>query len=42
MPELEVYQDDIKKRSDEYCRNLIQLGQTGLLVISVMPSFFGD
>ncbi|MBQ7487138.1 MAG: DUF5107 domain-containing protein, partial [Clostridia bacterium] len=42
MPELEVYQDDIKKRSDEYCRNLIQLGQTGLLVISVMPSFFSD
>ena len=27
MPELEVYQDDIQKRSDDYCRRLIALGR---------------
>ena len=30
MPELEVYQDDIQKRSDEYCKHLICLGDKGL------------
>jgi hypothetical protein len=30
MPELEVYQEDIKKRSDDYCRLLISLGRRGL------------
>ena len=30
MPELEVYQDDIRKRSDDYCRRLIALGRKGL------------
>ena len=30
MPELEVYQDDIQKRSDDYCRRLIALGRRGL------------
>lgn len=30
MPELEVYQDDIQKRSDNYCRQLIALGNQGL------------
>ena len=30
MPELEVYQDDIQKRSDDYCRRMIRLGQRGL------------
>ena len=30
MPELEVYQDDIQKRSDEYCRRLTELGRKGL------------
>ena len=30
MPELEVYQDDIQKRSDAYCRRLIELGKRGL------------
>ena len=30
MPELEVYQDDIQKRSDDYCRRLIALGRKGL------------
>ena len=30
MPELEVYQDDIGKRSRDYCRKLITLGQKGL------------
>ena len=33
MPELEVYQDDIQKRSDEYCRRLIALGRKGLEII---------
>lgn len=30
MPELEVYQDDIQKRSDDYCRHMIALGNQGL------------
>ena len=30
MPELEVYQDDIQKRSDDYCRRLTALGRKGL------------
>ncbi len=30
MPELEVYQDDIQKRSDDYCHRLIALGRRGL------------
>ena len=30
MPELEIYQDDIQKRSDDYCRRLIALGRRGL------------
>ena len=30
MPELEVYQDDIQKRSDDYCRRLTALGDQGL------------
>ena len=30
MPELEVYEDDIQKRSDEYCRRLAALGKRGL------------
>ena len=30
MPELEVYQDDIQKRSDDYCRRLTALGYQGL------------
>lgn len=30
MPELEVYQDDIQKRSDDYCRRLTRLGYQGL------------
>ena len=30
MPELEVYQDDIQKRSDDYCRRLMALGHKGL------------
>ena len=34
MPELEVYQDDIQKRSDDYCRRLMHLGRQGLDVIS--------
>ena len=29
MPELEVYQDDIQQRSDDYCRRLIDLGRRG-------------
>ena len=31
MPELEVYQDDIQKRSDDYCRRMAELGRRGLL-----------
>ena len=30
MPELEVYQDDIQKRSDDYCRRMMDLGHRGL------------
>jgi len=30
LPELEVYQDDIQKRSDAYCRRLMALGHQGL------------
>lgn len=30
LPELEVYQDDIKKRNDDYCKMLISLGEKGL------------
>ena len=30
MPELEVYQDDIQKRSDDYCRRMMALGHKGL------------
>ena len=30
MPELEVYQDDIQKRSDDYCRRMTALGHRGL------------
>lgn len=30
MPELEVYQDNIQKRSDDYCKELIRLGKAGL------------
>ena len=30
MPELEVYEDSIKSRSDAYCRRLIELGRRGL------------
>ena len=33
MPELEVYQDDIQKRSDDYCRRLVALGRKGLEII---------
>ncbi|MBR3643600.1 MAG: DUF5107 domain-containing protein, partial [Parasporobacterium sp.] len=35
MPELEVYQDDIKKRSDDYCREMMRLGHKGLEKIGV-------
>ncbi|MBR6186586.1 MAG: DUF5107 domain-containing protein [Clostridia bacterium] len=30
MPELEVYQDDMQKRSDDYCRRMMALGRRGL------------
>ena len=30
MPELEVFQDDIQKRSDDNCRRMIALGLKGL------------
>ncbi len=33
MPELEVYQDDIQKRSDDYCRRMMALGHKGLAEI---------
>lgn len=33
MPELEVYADDIQKRSDDYCRTLQELGEKGLTEI---------
>lgn len=35
MPELEVYQDDIQKRSDDYCKYLIHLGKEGLKEINL-------
>lgn len=35
MPELEVYQDDIQKRSDNYCEYLIYLGKNGLKEINL-------
>ncbi len=34
MPELEVYQDDIQQRSDDYCRRMTALGQKGLREIN--------
>ncbi len=34
MPELEVYQDDIQKRSDDYCRRMTALGRRGLAEIA--------
>ncbi len=33
MPELEVYQDDIQRRSDDYCRRMTALGRRGLRAI---------
>ena len=30
LPELEVYQDDIQKRSEDYCRRMAALGRKGL------------
>lgn len=30
LPELEVYQDDIQKRNEDYCKMLITLGKKGL------------
>ncbi len=33
MPELEVFQDDIQKRSDDYCRRMMALGRWGLMAI---------
>ena len=30
MPEMEVYQDDIQKRSDDYCKRLTALGHRGI------------
>lgn len=33
MPELEVYQDDIQKRNDDYCTYLTYLGKKGLMEI---------
>ncbi len=35
MPELEVYQDNIQKRSDDYCRRMMVLGHKGLAEIEV-------
>ncbi|MBR3106648.1 MAG: DUF5107 domain-containing protein [Clostridia bacterium] len=37
MPELEVFQDDIQKRSDDYCRRLMALGHKGLKEIEAYP-----
>ena len=34
LPELEVYQDDIQKRSDAYCARLAELGRKGLAALS--------
>lgn len=33
MPELEVYQDDIQKRNDDYCKMLIELGEKGMSLL---------
>ncbi len=33
MPELEVYEDDIQRRSDDYCRRMAALGRKGLTEI---------
>ncbi len=33
MPELEVYQDDIQARSDDYCRRMTELGRKGLALL---------
>lgn len=30
MPELEVYEDDIQKRNDDYCRYMLFLGERGM------------
>ena len=34
LPELEVYQDDIQKRNENYCKMLINFGKKGLSFIS--------
>lgn len=34
MPELEVYEDDIQKRNDDYCRYMTELGEKGLREIA--------
>ncbi len=34
MPELEVYDDDIQQRSDDYCRHLSSLGHKGLELLN--------
>ena len=39
MPELEVYQDDIQKRSDDYCRRMTALGRKGLELIAKSTAF---
>ena len=36
MPELEVYQDDIQKRSDDYSRRMTELGRKGLKEIEAL------
>ena len=33
LPELEVYQDNIQKRNDDYCKMLIALGKKGLNIL---------
>ena len=33
LPELEVYQDDMKGRSDDYCRRMAKLGRKGLSIL---------
>ena len=38
MPELEVYQDDIQKRSDDYCRRMMALGHAGLKSLGGMEA----
>nr|AIF26049.1 putative uncharacterized protein [uncultured bacterium Ad_125_D08] len=37
MPELEVYQDDIQRRNDDYCRRLSALGRRGLAELARSP-----